>query len=124
MICYLATELSLLRGTTTIKMDIPDYIVNEVDDGPLSVDDGLTVTPAQRCLTTSNTSNVSGGSGTGSGSGGLAMVGGSGQNLTANTNTQYTTNTSEYEMLTESEIEEKYQQTEADAHEISIDMGK
>lgn len=125
---FLANELNLLRGTTSIKMDIPDYIVSEVDDGPLTVDDGVNVTAGQRCLGTSNTSNVSGGSGVGGSSGGtsggLAMVGGNGQNLTANTNTQYTTNTSEYEILTESEIEEKYHQTETEAHEITIDMGK
>lgn len=77
--------MALLRGT--LKMDIPEYIVAEVED-PLS-DTGGT-----------QGNNQDSGSG--------------GQNVS-----QYT---SEYEILTESEIDEKYQH--ADNAEITIEMGK
>ncbi|XP_075159059.1 uncharacterized protein LOC142232213 isoform X2 [Haematobia irritans] len=78
-------DINLLRGA--IKMDIPEYIVGDVDDR-LSDTDG---TPGN---------NQDSGNG--------------GQNVT-----QYT---SEYEILTESEIEEKYQHS--DNAEISIEMGR
>lgn len=84
----LATEMTFLRGT--VKMDIPEYIVSEVDESQ-QLSDGATQQTSQD-----------------------ATAGG-GQNVT-----QYT---SEYEILTESEIEEKYQQTETDNSEITIEMG-
>lgn len=80
-----AADMTLLRGA--IKMDIPEYIVGDVDDR-LSDNEG---TPGN---------NQDSGNG--------------GQNVT-----QYT---SEYEILTESEIEEKYQH--GDNSEISLEMGR
>ncbi|XP_013105217.2 modifier of mdg4 isoform X2 [Stomoxys calcitrans] len=78
-------DINLLRGA--IKMDIPEYIVGDVDDR-LSDGGGTPV------------NNQDSGNG--------------GQNVT-----QYT---SEYEILTESEIEEKYQHS--DNAEITIEMGR
>lgn len=75
--------MTILRGA--IKMDIPEYIVGDVDDR------------------LSDTGGTPGNQDSGNG----------GQNVT-----QYT---SEYEILTESEIEEKYQQ--GDNSEITIEMG-
>ncbi|XP_061399412.1 modifier of mdg4-like [Musca vetustissima] len=80
-------DMTILRGA--IKMDIPEYIVGDVDD-----DDRLSdgeVAPGN------NQDSATGG-----------------QNVT-----QYT---SEYEILTESEIEEKYQH--GDNSEISLEMGR
>lgn len=96
---FSVVDTALLRGT--IKMDIPDYIVNEVD-GHLS-DTGT-------------------GNGTGTGTGTQTAnqdSSNSGQHVT-----QYT---SEYELLTESEIEEKFQQqttTDANNTDITIEMGR
>ena len=81
---FLAADMTLLRGT--IKMDIPEYIVSEVDDR-LSDTEG----------TTGNNQDSAN----------------SGQNVT-----QYP---SEYEILTESEIEEKFHQ--GDNSEITLEMG-
>lgn len=78
-------DITLLRGS--IKMDIPEYIVSEVDDR-LSDTGGTT---GNNQDSANNVQNV----------------------------TQYT---SEYEILTESEIEEKYQQ--GDNAEITIEMGR
>ncbi|TMW54283.1 hypothetical protein DOY81_000638 [Sarcophaga bullata] len=78
-------DMTLLRGT--IKMDIPEYIVSEVDDR-LSDTEG----------TTGNNQDSAN----------------SGQNVT-----QYP---SEYEILTESEIEEKFHQ--GDNSEITLEMGR
>ncbi|XP_039960528.1 modifier of mdg4 isoform X2 [Bactrocera neohumeralis] len=82
-------EMTFLRGT--VKMDIPEYIVGEVDDS-----EQLTDGSAQ------HTSQDGGTTGT--------------QNVT-----QYT---SEYEILTESEIEEKFHQADAENAEITIEMGR
>ncbi|ALC49446.1 CG12236 [Drosophila busckii] len=79
-----STEMTFLRGT--VKMDIPDYIVSEVDD---RLSDGATPQTSQ------DASNAAG-----------------------QTVAQYS---SEYEILTESEIEEKYQ-ADADNSEIAIEM--
>ncbi|XP_030380942.1 modifier of mdg4 [Scaptodrosophila lebanonensis] len=79
-----ASEMTFLRGA--VKMDIPDYIVSEVDD---RLSDGATPQTSQDASTAA-----------------------------AQTVAQYS---SEYEILTESEIEEKYQ-TEAENAEISIEM--
>ncbi|KAM7349161.1 uncharacterized protein ACRADG_008209 isoform 2-T3 [Cochliomyia hominivorax] len=78
-------DMTLLRGT--IKMDIPEYIVSEVDDR-LSDGDG---TPGNN----QDTAN-------------------SGQNVA-----QYP---SEYEILTESEIEDKFHQ--GDNAEMTLEMGR
>ncbi|XP_004527403.1 modifier of mdg4 isoform X2 [Ceratitis capitata] len=82
-------EMTFLRGT--VKMDIPEYIVSEVDDSEQLTDGSV-----------QHTSQDGGAAGT--------------QNVT-----QYT---SEYEILTESEIEEKYQQADAENAEITIEMGR
>lgn len=76
--------MTLLRGT--IKMDIPEYIVNEVDD-QLSDTGG---TPGNNPDSANSGPNVS----------------------------QYP---SEYEILTESEIEDKFHQ--GDNSEMSLEMG-
>ncbi|XP_017048236.1 modifier of mdg4 isoform X2 [Drosophila ficusphila] len=77
-------EMTFLRGA--VKMDIPDYIVGEVDD---RLSDGATPQTSQDA-TTAAAQNVA----------------------------QYS---SEYEILTESEMEEKYQ-ADADNAEIAIEM--
>ncbi|XP_016981145.1 modifier of mdg4 isoform X1 [Drosophila rhopaloa] len=77
-------EMTFLRGA--VKMDIPDYIVGEVDD---RLSDGATPQTSQDATT------------------------GAAQNVA-----QYS---SEYEILTESEMEEKYQ-ADADNAEIAIEM--
>ncbi|XP_017476023.1 PREDICTED: modifier of mdg4 isoform X2 [Rhagoletis zephyria] len=82
-------EMTFLRGT--VKMDIPEYIVSEVDDSEQLTDGSA-----------HHTSQDGGGTGT--------------QNVT-----QYT---SEYEILTESEIEEKFQEADAENAEITIEMGR
>ncbi|XP_011179932.1 modifier of mdg4 isoform X2 [Zeugodacus cucurbitae] len=82
-------EMTFLRGT--VKMDIPEYIVGEVDDS-----EQLTDGSAQHTSQDGGTTGA--------------------QNVT-----QYT---SEYEILTESEIEEKFQQADADNAEITIEMGR
>ncbi|XP_067641817.1 modifier of mdg4 isoform X2 [Eurosta solidaginis] len=82
-------EMTFLRGT--VKMDIPSYIVGEVDDSEQLTDNSAQHTPQD---------------------GGTAGS----QNVT-----QYT---SEYEILTESEIDEKYQQADAESAEITIEMGR
>lgn len=81
-----AAEMTFLRGT--VKMDIPDYIVSEVDD---RLSDGATPQTSQDATTAA-----------------------------AQTVAQYP---SEYEILTESEIEEKYQ-ADPDNGEIAIEMSK
>lgn len=78
--------MTFLRGT--VKMDIPDYIVSEVDD---RLSDGATPQTSQDATTAA-----------------------------AQTVAQYS---SEYEILTESEIEEKYQ-ADPDNAEIAIEMSK
>lgn len=82
----LAAEMTFLRGA--VKMDIPDYIVGEVDD---RLSDGATPQTSQDA-TTAAAQNVA----------------------------QYS---SEYEILTESEMEEKYQ-ADADNAEIAIEMSE
>ncbi|XP_034490946.1 protein bric-a-brac 1 isoform X2 [Drosophila innubila] len=77
-------EMTFLRGA--VKMDIPDYIVSEVDD---RLSDGATPQTSQDATTGA-----------------------------AQTVAQYS---SEYEILTESEIEEKYQ-ADPDNAEIAIEM--
>lgn len=81
-----AAEMTFLRGT--VKMDIPDYIVSEVDD---RLSDGATPQTSQDATTAA-----------------------------AQTVAQYP---SEYEILTESEIEEKYQ-ADPDNAEIAIEMSE
>lgn len=78
--------MTFLRGA--VKMDIPDYIVGEVDD---RLSDGATPQTSQDATT------------------------GAGQTVTQYSN--------EYEILTESEIEEKYQ-ADQDNAEIAIEMSK
>ncbi|XP_017064126.1 modifier of mdg4 isoform X1 [Drosophila eugracilis] len=78
------SDMTFLRGA--VKMDIPDYIVGEVDD---RLSDGATPQTSQDATTAAN------------------------QNVA-----QYS---SEYEILTESEMEEKYQ-ADADNAEIAIEM--
>lgn len=78
--------MTFLRGT--VKMDIPDYIVSEVDD---RLSDGATPQTSQDATTAA-----------------------------AQTVAQYP---SEYEILTESEIEEKYQ-ADPDNAEIAIEMSE
>lgn len=78
--------MTFLRGT--VKMDIPDYIVSEVDD---RLSDGATPQTSQDATTAA-----------------------------AQTVAQYS---SEYEILTESEIEEKYQ-ADPDNAEIAIEMSE
>ncbi|XP_073833275.1 uncharacterized protein isoform X2 [Musca autumnalis] len=77
-------DMTLLRSA--IKMDIPEYIVGDVDDR-LSDNEGT-----------------------------------SGNNQDSGNNQNVTQYTSEYEILTESEIEEKYQH--GDNSDISLEMGR
>lgn len=77
--------MTFLRGA--VKMDIPDYIVGEVDD---RLSDGATPQTSQDATA-------------------------AGQTVTQYSN--------EYEILTESEIEEKYQ-ADQDNAEIAIEMSK
>lgn len=78
--------MTFLRGA--VKMDIPDYIVSEVDD---RLSDGATPQTSQDATTAA-----------------------------AQTVAQYS---SEYEILTESEIEEKYQ-ADPDNADIAIEMSE